>query len=223
MLELLTEGEGIAIALAAILVLLLLSAFFSGSETALTAASDARLHQLASRGHRRAGMVRDLRSRRDTLIGAILIGNNITNVAASALATSLLIVLFGEIGVAYATLGMTALVVIFAEVLPKTYAIHHADRTALAVAPAISVVVRVLNPLSAGVRGLVIGVLRLFRIRTTAESPPDEREEVTYSISRRRRNSERVTRATAVQLTIPIANVTIASDAPTSARRNCGA
>ncbi len=177
MLELLLEGEGIAIALAAILVLLLLSAFFSGSETALTAASDARLHQLASRGHRRAGMVRDLRSRRDTLIGAILIGNNIANVAASALATSLLIVLFGEAGVVYATLAMTALVVIFAEVLPKTYAMYHADRTALAVAPVISVVVRVLNPLSTGVRGLVIGVLRLLRIRATAESGPDEREE----------------------------------------------
>ena len=177
MLEMLTQGGGMALALGAILFLLLLSAFFSGSETALTAASDARLHQLASRGHRRAGMVQDLRSRKDTLIGAILIGNNIANVAASALATGLLIVLFDEAGVVYATLAMTALVVIFAEVLPKTYAVNNADRTALAVAPAISLVVRLLNPLSAGVRSLVVVVLRLFGARIHAESGPVEREE----------------------------------------------
>ena len=122
---------------AAILVLLLLSAFFSGSETALTAASRARMHQLERKGNRRARLVGRLSEQKEQLIGAILLGNNLVNILASALATSVLIGLFGTTGVAYATVAMTLLIVIFAEIIPKTYAIGHADRVALAVAPAI--------------------------------------------------------------------------------------
>lgn len=134
--------------LAAILALLLLSAFFSGSETALTAASRSRLHQLAERGDRGARQAVRLIERRELLIGAILLGNNAVNILASALATSLTIGLFGEPGVAYATVAMTALVYLFAEVLPKTWAIRHADRAALAVAPALRAPVAVLAPVS---------------------------------------------------------------------------
>ncbi len=170
-------GDGPVIALAAILALLLLSAFFSGSETALTAASDARLHQLALRGHRRARIVRELRQQNETLLGAILIGNNIANIAASALATSVLIAMFGEAGVAYATIGMTTLVVIFAEVLPKTWALNRADRTALAVAPAVRVAVWVLKPASAGARAIVRGAFGLFGLRVSADFGPEAREE----------------------------------------------
>ena len=123
---------GLGITLGAILGLLLASAFFSGSETALTAASAAKMHALEEGGSRRARVVNYLLTIRERFIGAILLGNTLANVAASALATSLFLTLFGEEGVVYATIVMTVIVVLFAEVLPKTYAILNADRMALA-------------------------------------------------------------------------------------------
>ena len=108
------------LSIGAIAVLLLISAYFSGSETALTAASRARMHQLKRRGEKRAQSVSRLLDRRERLIGSILLGNNLVNILASALATSVLIGLFGDAGVAYATIIMTVLVLVFAEVLPKT-------------------------------------------------------------------------------------------------------
>ena len=99
---------------------------------------------------------------RERLIGALLLGNNLVNIAASALATSLFRHSFGEAGVAYATVVMTVIVVLFAEVLPKTYAILNADRMALAVAPAIRFVVAVLAPVTAAMQCLVRHTLRLF-------------------------------------------------------------
>ena len=152
----------IGITCGAILALLILSAFFSGSETALTAVSRGRVHQLQRHGNRRAGIVDKLISARETLIGAILLGNNLVNILASALATSLFVKLFGDAGVAYATLVMTALVLIFAEVLPKTYAITNTDRSALAVAPIIRVIVAVLGPVTATVQFIVRKTLGLF-------------------------------------------------------------
>ena len=152
----------IGITCGAILALLILSAFFSGSETALTAVSRGRVHQLQRQGNRRAGIVENLISARETLIGAILLGNNLVNILASALATSLFVKLFGDAGVAYATLVMTALVLIFAEVLPKTYAITNPDRSALAVAPIIRVIVAVLGPVTATVQFIVRKTLGLF-------------------------------------------------------------
>ena len=106
----------------AIFILILISAFFSSSETALTAASDARMHQLSRKGDKRASLVKNLRSKRDVLISSLLIGNNAVNVLASALATSTAITLLGEGGVAFAAIVMTLILVIFAEVVPKTYA-----------------------------------------------------------------------------------------------------
>ena len=127
-----------------IAILLIVSGIFSGSETALTAASKPRIHLLQKRGNRRAAIVTKLFSNRDKLIGAILLGNNLVNILASALATSLMIGIFGEAGVIYATIAMTALVLIFGEVMPKTYAFHNADRVALLVAPTFKYVVAVL-------------------------------------------------------------------------------
>ncbi|MGB0056512.1 MAG: CNNM domain-containing protein, partial [Methyloceanibacter sp.] len=145
----------LGISLGAILGLLVLSAFFSGSETALTAASRARMHALEQDGNRRARIVNWLLSIRERLIGAILLGNSLANIAASALATSLFLTLFGDVGVAYATAVMTVLVVLFAEVLPKTYAIVNADRMALFVAPAVRFVVAVLAPVTRAMQFLV--------------------------------------------------------------------
>jgi Mg2+/Co2+ transporter CorB len=161
----------------AILILIVLSGFFSGSETALTATREARLSQQARKGSRAAQIVIDLKHSSDTLIGAILIGNNIVNIFASALATSALIRIFGESGVVYATIGMTVLVVIFAEVLPKTVAINNPDRVALGVAPLVRFVVLVLSPFTAAVQFVVRAVLRPFGVRAEAGLGHDEREE----------------------------------------------
>ena len=146
--------------LAVVILLIVASAFFSSAETALTAASDARMRQLAIKGNRRALLVEKLRADREGLIGTILIGNNAVNVIASALATSVAISLFQEAGLLWATLTMTVVLVIFAEVMPKTYAFTYSDKYALAIAPAIRVVVVVLNPLAVGLRFLASLLIR---------------------------------------------------------------
>ncbi len=153
---------GIFLLLAAIFVLLLFSGFFSGSETALTAASRARMHNLAKAGNRRAMLVNRIREHKDRMIGAILLGNNLVNILASALATSLLITLVGDKGVFYATIIMTLLVLVFSEVLPKTYALHYADKLAMAIAPVMWVVILILSPVTQLVSWIVKGVLRIF-------------------------------------------------------------
>jgi len=147
-----------------ILGLIALSGFFSGSETALTAASRARMHQLEANGQHQAGIVARLIERRDRLIGALLIGNNLVNILASSLATSMFLGLFGEAGVAYATLAMTVLLVIFAEVLPKSWAISSTDRFAMAVARPVQAFVAVVGPLSIVVNGIVRRILNLFGV-----------------------------------------------------------
>jgi len=162
----------------AIGLLLVLSAFFSGSETALTAASRPAMHHMEQNGSHRANLVNRLRDDNERLIGAILLGNNLVNILASALATSLLIELFGDAGIAYATLGMTLLVLVFAEVMPKTYAINTADKSALAVAPLINVIVTMLSPFTRSINAVVRVTLRLFGInaRTPDPAQPDETE-----------------------------------------------
>ncbi|MGB2288449.1 MAG: HlyC/CorC family transporter [Candidatus Puniceispirillaceae bacterium] len=140
--------------------LIVASAFFSSAETALTAASDARMRQLANKGNKRAKIVEKLRADREGLIGSILIGNNAVNVLGSALATSFAIALFGEGGLVWATIGMTVLLVVFAEVMPKTYAFTYADSYALRIAPVLQIVVRALSPLSMGIRLLATQIIR---------------------------------------------------------------
>ena len=140
--------------------LIVASAFFSSAETALTAASDARMRQLANKGNKRAKIVEKLRADREGLIGSILIGNNAVNVLGSALATSFAITLFGEGGLVWATIGMTVLLVVFAEVMPKTYAFTYADSYALRIAPVLQLVVRALSPLSVGIRLLATQIIR---------------------------------------------------------------
>ncbi len=165
------------IVVGAILALLVLSAFFSGSETALTAVSSARMHHRARRGDARAAAVRRLRADREGLIAAILLGNNLVNILAASLATSLLIGLFGEAGIAYATAAMTLLILVFAEVLPKTYAFNRADRVAPAVAPGIAFFVRVFRPPARAVQLVVRGILRLFGIAGGPAGGSEEHEE----------------------------------------------
>jgi Mg2+/Co2+ transporter CorB len=139
----------------AILVLLLLSAFFSASETALTAASRARMLRLARGGNKRAMAVQDLQKDVEQLLGTVLLIYNAVNILATALATSLFTGMFGEYAVAAATAAMTVLVILFAEVMPKTLAIHNPDRSAMIVGPTIKVLVRLLSPLTNAVQKLV--------------------------------------------------------------------
>ncbi|MBO6825486.1 MAG: HlyC/CorC family transporter [Sneathiella sp.] len=159
------------ISIGAIILLLACSGFFSGSETALTGASRARLHQMEQSGDEKATIVNRLRDRHTQLISAILLGNNLVNILASALATSLMISLFGEIGVAYATLVMTALVLIFAEVLPKTYALRRPIRVARFVAPLMRPIIFVLAPFVMGVNAIVDVTLRLFGVSDKSSDP----------------------------------------------------
>ena len=165
------------IILVSIFFLLTISAVLSGSETALTATSRARIHQLKRKGSRRARIVEALTSRNERLLGTILLGNNLVNILASALATSVLIGIFGDAGVVYATAIMTILILIFAEILPKTYAIRHADRTALAIAPFIRALVFIFGPISTVLQAIVRLILRIFgaaRPQNPASAAEDE-------------------------------------------------
>lgn len=154
-----------------ILGLIIASAFFSGSETALTATSRARMHTLEANGEERAGVVNRLIERRDRLIGALLIGNNLVNILASSLTTSLFLGLFGDSGVAIATIAMTILLVIFSEVLPKSWAISSPDRFALFVAPLVRVFVAIAGPLSTVVNAIVRVILGIFGVTLSNDEP----------------------------------------------------
>jgi Mg2+/Co2+ transporter CorB len=157
------------LAVAAILLCLLLSFFFAGSETALTASSRATMLRLQQDGNRNAGIVNRLLAARERLIGALLLGNNAVNILASSLATSVFLVWFGDVGVIYATGLMTVLVVVFAEVLPKTIAFNAPDRMALAAARPMALVVRVLGPVLVAIEWLVRQLLRLLGVRIGEE------------------------------------------------------
>src|SRR3984957_11220093 len=154
-----------------VLVCLLVSAFFAASETALTGASRASMLRLSKQGNQDAQIVSGFSAMRERLIGALLLGNNIANIGASALATGIFTVWFGDVGVLYATGVMTVLVVIFAEVLPKTIAINAPDRVALAVARPMRGTMYVLGPLLTVIETVVRVLMRLLGIAIGANQP----------------------------------------------------
>ncbi len=156
---------------AASFLLLGIGAFFSAAETALTATSRARMHQLEKEGIWRAAIVSVLIEDRERLLGAILLGYNLVNILASALTTTMLVKLFGNAGVAIATVVMTALVLVFGEVLPKTLAINDPDRTALAIGPVMRYLVTLFTPIVSAVRWIVRRTLGLFGIDVDATKP----------------------------------------------------
>lgn len=169
---------------AAILALLVLSAFFSGSETALTAASRGKLRAQADKGSVGAERALMITEDNERLIGSVLLGNNLVNILAASLATALFTRAFGESGVALATLVMTLLVLVFAEVLPKTYAITNAERAAALVSPVIRLVILIFAPVVGAVRAFVRGILRVFGVQTDPASHIlAVREEIAGAIS----------------------------------------
>jgi Mg2+/Co2+ transporter CorB len=153
------------LALGIVILCLALSAFFSGSETALTAASRARMHALEGAGDERAGIINRLLSAKERLIGAMLIGNSIVNIGASAFTTSVLVQFFGAEGAIYATVVMSILIIIFAEVMPKTMAISTPDRSALLLARPVALAVALFGPLTLAIEAVVRGILRPFGFR----------------------------------------------------------
>ncbi len=154
-----------------ILALLVISGFFSGSETALTAASRGKLRSIADREDgpaKGAGRALELKEDSERLIGGILLGNNLVNILATSLATALFASVLGDGAIVAATLVMTALVLIFAEVLPKTYAINNPEMSAARVARPVGLIITIMSPVVAVVRILVRGVLRLFGLHIDA-------------------------------------------------------
>jgi Mg2+/Co2+ transporter CorB len=154
----------------AIFGLLILSAFFSGSETALTAASRGKLQSHADRGSTGAKRALGITEDTEKLIGSILLGNNLVNILAASLATALFTKLFKESGIAVATVVMTVLVLVFSEVLPKTYAITNAEKAAAKVSAPIKFFILIFSPVVMLVRALVRGLLRIFGVKTDPNS-----------------------------------------------------
>ncbi len=161
---------------AILLLLLLLSAFFSGSETALTRARKARMHTKKKEGNQGAAHALKLMEKPEDMLSTILLGNNFVNIASSALATALCLSLFGEAGIVYATVIMTLIVLIFAEILPKTIAVAHAEHFACKVAAPMRFIQWLLAPLV----WLLMRLVRLFkyllRIPDSDETPLTHKE-----------------------------------------------
>ena len=153
-----------------IFILLILSGFFSGSETALTAASRSKLQAKADKGSVGAVRALQITNDRERLIGAVLLGNNFVNILATSLITALFTKMVGSNSVLLSTLIMTFLILIFAEVLPKTYAITNAESAAIKASRIISAVVFVFSPIVSFVRFLVRGVLWIFGIITDPDT-----------------------------------------------------
>jgi Mg2+/Co2+ transporter CorB len=154
----------IGYAILSIVCLIFVSGFFSGAETGLTATSRARLTEIERRGSKRAAMALKLTELPERLIGALLLGNNLANITASAIATAALIKIFGDSGAVIASGIMTIIILIFAEVLPKTYAIAYPERVALAVAPIMRVIAAILGPVVLTVEFIVRHTLKLFGV-----------------------------------------------------------
>lgn len=165
------------------MILMAIAAFFSASETALTAASKARMTTLEEDGDVRAKLVNKLRADKDKLIGTLLFGNNFVNIFASAFATSILVKTFGEKGVALATVGVTFAVLVFAEVMPKTYALMHPDKMALAFARPVSLFITVFLPVTTAVTKIVRLTFRLLKVGETAATAEAQEEELRGAIS----------------------------------------
>ena len=161
-----------------IIFLLIISAFFSGSETALTAASRPKMYQLEKENNLRAKIVNFLKNKKERLIGTLLLGNNLVNTLATAIATSFFISLLGDNqkGILYSTIVMTLLILIFGEVLPKTIAINKADKFALLFAPFIKFLVTILSPFTYLINFFTRIILKLFKFEISTDIGTSEDE-----------------------------------------------
>jgi magnesium and cobalt exporter, CNNM family len=173
-------GEtGFGLMIIMLLLLLVFSAFFSGSETALMAISKIRLKHLAEKRPVRVRLVQQLLEKPEKLIGAILLGNNLVNVAMSAIATAMAISYWGERGIAYVTGILTIVILIFAEITPKVYAKHYNERVSFLTAPIMNVIMIMLNPIVTAVTFISNRLLYLIGIDVSRiKIPPLTEEEI---------------------------------------------
>ncbi|WP_394391990.1 HlyC/CorC family transporter [Shewanella woodyi] len=167
-----------SILLVILFVLLIISAYFSGSETAMMSLNRYRLKHLASSGNKGAQRAAKMLERPDRLIGLILIGNNLVNILASAIATIIGIRLFGDVGVAIATGVLTLVVLVFSEVTPKTIAALHPERVAFPSSFILKWLLVFLSPLVKTVNFITSGVLHLFGIHSVKSSDALSQEEL---------------------------------------------
>lgn len=149
----------------ALCVLLLLSGFFSGSETALIRIGRLKARSLLKRGVKGADTVQKLVNEPEVMLTTVLIGNNIVNIAASALATSIAIEHFGDLGVGIAIGVMTFLILTFGEIIPKTFAVHHAERFSIAVSKPLEILIFVLRPIAAVLSAMTHAFGKLFGLK----------------------------------------------------------
>lgn len=168
----------LSVATPLVVLCLLMAAYLSAAETAITGASRPRMHRLAQQGKKRAATINMLLDRKDETVSAILLGNNVVNIFSASLTTAVLTSLFGAAGIVYATLVMGVLVVIFAEVMPKTWALLRADRVALMLAPSVVVTLSILGPLARAVAWTSRFFLSLMRVRTDRGHDAGEHAEV---------------------------------------------
>ena len=160
--------------------LIILSAFFSGSETSLTSASKPRMHNLARTGKKNAKIFEELFKNKEMLICTILFANNLVNILASAIATKILIELTNNEGILYATIIMTLMILIFGELIPKTLALSKADQFALKIAPFMRILVYILYPLTVALNFIATSILKIFGVNYLnfkKEEASEKREE----------------------------------------------
>jgi magnesium and cobalt exporter, CNNM family len=160
----------------AVFLCLALGAYMSAAETAVTGASRPRMHRLAQQGNKRAVQVNRLLDRKDETVSAVLLGNSVMNIVSASLTTAVLTTIFGAAGVVYATMIIGVLVVIFSEVMPKTWALLRADRMALALAPSILAMLVILGPTARAVAWISRLFLRAAGVRV--DGGPDAEEQV---------------------------------------------
>ena len=157
---------------------LALGAYMSAAETAITGASRPRMHRLAQQGNLRATLVNRLLDRKDEAVSAVLLGNSVMNILSASLTTAVLTELFGAAGIVYATAIIGVMVVVFAEVMPKTWALLRADRVALILAPSIGVTLAILGPLARAVAWISRLFLWLMGMRTDTSLAAQEHDEL---------------------------------------------
>jgi Mg2+/Co2+ transporter CorB len=163
---------------AGVIALLVFSALLSLAETGFTAASRARLLQLEKQGDKRAAIIDRLTSARERVIGSLLLGNNVANIFATALTTSAMVLLFDEVGALYATAVMTVLIFVFAEVLPKTYAITRPEPSALFMSRVIAILHKLFAPFTHAADWTARSTLRLFGVRIGEEADVSATDEI---------------------------------------------
>src|SRR5262245_47165866 len=168
----------ISVAAPLVVLCLALGAYMSAAETAITGASRPRMHRLAQQGNKRAAMVNGLLDRKDEAVSAVLLGNSVVNILSASLTTAVLTAIFGAAGIVYATVAVGIMVVIFAEVMPKTWALLRADRVALMLAPSIVVTLAILGPLARGVAWISRFFLKLLGIPVALAHDHEEHVEV---------------------------------------------